>query len=85
MTAITHIEHLSSMVPEPPVTAYNHLADFTTRDYRPDHEPHPTPKGISLGPMDPKKVANLLGKVAAKSKGVKSKVKTKTIIPHGRK
>jgi hypothetical protein len=68
---------------EPP--AYNHLADFTHREYRPDHEPHPTPKGISLGPMDPRKVASLLGKVAAKSKGVKGKatVKTKTAITHG--
>ena len=68
---------------EPP--AYNHLADFTTRDYRPDHEPHPTPKGISLGPMDPKKVAGLLGKVAAKSKGVKSRIKIKPTVTHGRK
>ena len=70
---------------EPP--AYNHLMDFTHREYRPDHEPHFSPKGISLGPMDPKKVAGLLGKVAAKSKGgVKGKsVKTKPAIAYGRK
>lgn len=68
---------------EPP--AYNHLADFTTREFKPYHEPHPTPKGISLGPMEPRKLANLLGKVAAKSKGVKSSIKTKPTITHGNK
>lgn len=72
------------MTVEPP-TEYNHLADFTHRDYRPDHEPHPSPKGISLGPMDPRKVASLLGKVAAKSRALKGKstIKTKTTIHHG--
>jgi len=66
---------------EPPVTEYNHLADFTTREFKPFHEPHPSPKGISLGPMDPKKVASLLGKVAAKSRGAKGKsVKSKSLI-----
>lgn len=60
-----------TMAVEPPTEQWNHLADFTNRDYRPDHEPHPTPSGISLGPMDPRKVASLLGKVAAKSKGNK--------------
>jgi len=69
------------MAVEPPTPAYNHLADFTNREMRPDHEAHPSPKGISLGPMDPRKVANLLGKVAAKSKGIK----TKTAITHGNK
>lgn len=68
---------------EPPTVEYNHLADFTHRDFRPDHEPHPSPTGISLGPMDPRKVANLLGKVAAKSKGMKSKVKIKPTVTHG--
>lgn len=63
---------------------FNQLADFTHRDYRPDHEPHPTQPGITLGPMDPRKVASLLGKVAAKSKGSKSKsIKTKPAITHG--
>lgn len=74
------------MSSEPPED-FNQLVDFTTRDFRPDHEPHFSPKGISLGPMDPKKVAGLLGKVAAKSKsGVKGRtVKTKLAITHGRK
>ena len=72
------------MSAEPP--AYNHLADFTTREFKPFHEPHPTPKGISLGPMDPKKVASLLGKVATKAKGSKGKlVKSKPLITHGHK
>lgn len=70
---------------EPPVTDYNHLVDFTHREMRPDHEPHVSPKGISLGPMDPKKVASLLGKVAAKSRGIKASVKTKPAIIHGNK
>ncbi len=72
---------------EPPLKEYNQLADFTHREFRPDLEPHFTPKGITLGPMDPRKVAGLLGKVAAKSKGAKGKstVKTKTTIPHGNK
>jgi len=76
------------MVPEPPETEYNQLADFTHREFRPDLKPHYSPKGISLGPMDPKKVAALLGKVAAKSKamkGGKAKVSTKPAITHGKK
>jgi hypothetical protein len=71
---------------EPPATEYNQLVDFTNRPFRPDLEPHFSPKGITLGPMDPKKVAGLLGKVAAKSKGGKGRtVKTKLAITHGRK
>lgn len=54
--------------------------DFTWRDYRPDHQPNPTPKGIGLGEstlMDPRKFGKLLNKVSGKSKGgkvVKSKI-----------
>lgn len=71
------------MVPEPPETEYNQLVDFANRPFRPDLEPHYTPKGITLGPMDPKKLGGLLGKVAAKSKGVKTKVAPKIVIAHG--
>lgn len=70
---------------EPPLKEeYNQLADFTHRPFRPDLEPHWSPKGITLGPMDPKKVAALLGKVAAKSKGAKGK-SVKPTIAHGKK
>jgi hypothetical protein len=72
---------------EPPLNdEYNQLVDFTNRPFRPDLEPHYSPKGITLGPMDPKKCAALLGKVAAKSKGMKGRsVKTKTAITHGKR
>jgi hypothetical protein len=75
------------MVPEPPETEYNQLVDFANRPFQPFLEPHYSPKGITLGPHDPKKLAGLLGKVAAKSKGdVRSRaVKTKTAITHGNK
>jgi len=74
------------MVPEPPETEYNQLVDFTNRPFQPFLEPHYSPKGITLGPHDPKKLAGLLGKVAAKSKGgVRGTVKTKTAITHGKR
>lgn len=80
------------MAVEPPTPNMPHLpghpedvySDFTHRAMAPNHPPHPTPKGIGLGHfMDGRKVANLLGKVAFKSKGIKGRSKTKITIPHG--
>jgi hypothetical protein len=73
------------MSAEPP--AFDQLADFTHRDYRPDHEPHPTPPGISLGPMDPIKVSSLLSKIARRAAkgGVAKGSKPATKVSHGRK
>lgn len=53
--------------------------DFTHRDYRPDHQPNPTRRGIAYDPfMSPQKAGSLLCKVAFKSKfkpGAKAKSK----------
>jgi hypothetical protein len=59
--------------------------DFTWRDYRPDHQADPTPKGIPLEAfgMTPQKAGGLLCKAARKSKGGKSTAKP--IASHGRK
>jgi hypothetical protein len=60
--------------------------DFTHRDYRPNHVGDPTPKGVPypIG-MSPQKAGKLLIKVAAKSKGIKAKLKTKTVVSHGKR
>lgn len=79
---------------EPPVTSVPHLpgfpegefSDFTHRDMRPDHLPNPTKRGVAYDPfMTPQKAGRLLIKVAAKSKGIKAKLKTKTVVSHGKR
>jgi hypothetical protein len=79
---------------EPPANAVPHLpgfpesefSDFTHRDYRPDHQPNPTKSGVPYDPfMSPQKAGRLLIKVAAKSRGIKAKLKTKTVVSHGNK